>query len=67
MSTHHGFSSSPSPPEKLEPSANSLQVKEFPWIRVDAFDGDPSVVNPYTGQAPHFYLLTHAHTDHITG
>ncbi|GAA5962984.1 hypothetical protein JCM21900_004332 [Sporobolomyces salmonicolor] len=42
-------------------------LKEFPFIRVDAFDGDPAVKNPFTGKAPHFYLLTHAHTDHITG
>ncbi|BGP51194.1 hypothetical protein JCM10450v2_007123 [Rhodotorula kratochvilovae] len=42
-------------------------IKEFPFIRVDAFHGDPAVVNPYTGKAPHFYLLTHAHTDHIVG
>ncbi|GAA6052948.1 hypothetical protein JCM3770_006749 [Rhodotorula araucariae] len=42
-------------------------IKEFPFIRVDAFHGDPAVANPYTGKAPHFYLLTHAHTDHIVG
>ncbi|GAA5972955.1 hypothetical protein JCM11641_000337 [Rhodosporidiobolus odoratus] len=42
-------------------------IEEFPFIRIDAFDGDPALVNPYTGLAPHFYLLTHAHTDHITG
>ncbi|KAL8280594.1 hypothetical protein RQP46_006917 [Phenoliferia psychrophenolica] len=41
--------------------------REFPFIRVDAFDGDPARVNPYSTRAPHFYLLTHAHTDHITG
>ncbi|GAA5853129.1 hypothetical protein JCM8547_000211 [Rhodosporidiobolus lusitaniae] len=40
---------------------------EFPFIRIDAFDGDPAVVNPYTGQAPLFYLLSHAHTDHLVG
>ncbi|TNY22667.1 hypothetical protein DMC30DRAFT_445127 [Rhodotorula diobovata] len=42
-------------------------IKEFPFIRVDAFNGDPAELNPYTGRAPHFYLLTHAHTDHIGG
>ncbi|GAA5995349.1 uncharacterized protein JCM10292_005116 [Rhodotorula paludigena] len=42
-------------------------LEEFPFIRVDAFHGDPAKVNPYTGNAPHFYLLTHAHTDHING
>ncbi|GAA5900062.1 hypothetical protein JCM6882_002603 [Rhodosporidiobolus microsporus] len=42
-------------------------IREFPFIRIDAFDGDPSTVNPYTGKAPLFYLLTHAHTDHIVG
>lgn len=38
-------------------------VNEFPFIRVDNFDGD---TNCY-GKKPHFYLLTHAHTDHIRG
>ncbi|GAA5853553.1 hypothetical protein JCM9279_001312 [Rhodotorula babjevae] len=42
-------------------------IKEFPFIRVDAFNGDPAVLNPFTRKAPHFYLLTHAHTDHIAG
>ncbi|BGP19562.1 hypothetical protein JCM10213_000162 [Rhodosporidiobolus nylandii] len=51
MATHHGF------------------IKEFPFVRVDAFDGgaDLAAANPYDGKAPHFYLLTHAHTDHIGG
>ncbi|BGO95126.1 hypothetical protein NBRC10512_006410 [Rhodotorula toruloides] len=38
-------------------------LNEFPFIRVDNFDGD---TNCY-GKKPHFYLLTHAHTDHIRG
>lgn len=42
-------------------------VREFPFIRVDAFNGDPAALNPFTRKAPHFYLLTHAHTDHIAG
>ncbi|KPV71502.1 uncharacterized protein RHOBADRAFT_56545 [Rhodotorula graminis WP1] len=42
-------------------------IKEFPFIRVDAFNGDPAALNPFTPKAPHFYLLTHAHTDHIAG
>ncbi|GAA5909665.1 hypothetical protein JCM8208_003841 [Rhodotorula glutinis] len=42
-------------------------IKEFPFIRVDAFNGDPAALNPFTRKAPHFYLLTHAHTDHIAG
>ncbi|GAA5826627.1 hypothetical protein JCM11251_002825 [Rhodosporidiobolus azoricus] len=42
-------------------------LREFPFIRIDAFDGDPANVNPYTAKAPLFYLLTHAHTDHIVG
>ncbi|GAA6009631.1 hypothetical protein JCM10207_004132 [Rhodosporidiobolus poonsookiae] len=42
-------------------------LREFPFIRVDAFDGDPARVNPFTGKGPHFYLLSHAHTDHIVG
>jgi len=42
-------------------------LREFPFIRVDAFNGDPAVVNPYTGQGPTFSLLSHAHTDHLTG
>ncbi|KAI5476728.1 DNA cross-link repair 1C protein [Pseudohyphozyma bogoriensis] len=42
-------------------------LKEFPFIRVDAFDGNPVDVNPYSDDAPHLYLLTHAHTDHFVG
>ncbi|ORY88222.1 hypothetical protein BCR35DRAFT_301744 [Leucosporidium creatinivorum] len=44
-------------------------IKEFPWIRVDAFNGgdDPGRLNPFTGKAPFVHLLTHAHTDHIQG
>lgn len=42
-------------------------IKEFPFIRVDAFNGDPKQVNPYTGLGPTISLLSHAHTDHLAG
>ncbi|GAA6043928.1 hypothetical protein JCM8097_000903 [Rhodosporidiobolus ruineniae] len=42
-------------------------LREFPFIRVDAFDGDPAIHNPFTGKPPLFYLLSHAHTDHFVG
>lgn len=42
-------------------------IEEFPFIRVDAFNGDPALLNPYTSLGPSFSLLSHAHTDHLTG
>ncbi|GEM10693.1 DNA cross-link repair 1C protein [Rhodotorula toruloides] len=38
-------------------------LNEFPFIRVDNFDGNAN----WHGKKPLFYLLTHAHTDHIRG
>ncbi|SGY74718.1 BQ5605_C005g03378 [Microbotryum silenes-dioicae] len=42
-------------------------LEEFPWIRVDAFDGLAEVHNPYNQEKAYVHLLTHAHTDHTTG
>lgn len=65
MSTHHGYRASftflTAVQDLTVPNAST--VNEFPFIRVDNFDGDTNC----DGKKPHFYLLTHAHTDHIRG
>lgn len=38
-------------------------IREFPFIRVDAFTDIPEIKNT----RPKLHLLTHAHTDHIVG
>ncbi|GAA6060175.1 hypothetical protein JCM10212_005176 [Sporobolomyces blumeae] len=45
-------------------STHNGYVKEFPFIRIDKFD---STRNPVDGNAPLYYFLTHAHTDHFVG
>ena len=70
MSTHHGFikCAFPAPRTPTRLRAHAFRTcREFPFIRVDAFDGDPARVNPYSDHAPLFYLLTHSHTDHFVG
>lgn len=38
-------------------------ITEFPYIRIDSFSQSPTPGFP----AAQLYLLTHAHTDHLTG
>ncbi|GAA5939221.1 uncharacterized protein JCM15063_004456 [Sporobolomyces koalae] len=45
-------------------STHNGYVKEFPFVRIDAFTPIP---NPSTRLHPLYHFLTHAHTDHLVG